>query len=100
MQALGRRVPFAFLEDTQQRFFATFGDGAQSAAAYEYEAQFSRVRSAEKDCKMDTVDNRQEIASWLPGILYRTRTMARAQLGFDGELISMQAAAGDLHSRC
>ena len=39
-------MPFAFIEDTQQRFFATFGDGAQSATAYEYEAQFSRVRLA------------------------------------------------------
>ncbi len=44
-QALGRRIPFAFIEDTQQRFFAAFGDGAQTAAAYEYEAQFSRVCS-------------------------------------------------------
>ena len=43
-QALGRRIPFAFIEDTQQHFFAAFGDGAQTAAAYEYEAHFSRVR--------------------------------------------------------
>ena len=43
LQAFGRRIPFAFLEETQQKFFGTFGDAVHSAAAYEYEVQFSPV---------------------------------------------------------
>lgn len=43
-EAFGRRIPFSFLEETQQKFFASFPPTtAQSAAAYEYEAQFSPV---------------------------------------------------------
>ena len=44
MQALGRRIPFAFLDDTKDRFVATYGsNAAQQAIAYEYNTEFSQI---------------------------------------------------------
>ena len=83
LQAFGRRIPFSFLEETQQRFFATFPSAtAQGAKAYEYEAQFSpvlrermhfwshdpsadainRVRGAVADVKSVMIENIEKVA--------------------------------------
>lgn len=44
MQALGRRIPFAFLDDIRDRFNATYGSAAaQQAIAYEFNTEFSQV---------------------------------------------------------
>ena len=39
-QAFERRIPFAFLEDIKQKFWATYGPAAQNAIAYEYNSEF------------------------------------------------------------
>lgn len=41
--AFGRRVPFAFLDDTQMRFMKTYGKLAAAAPAYAMNDEFSRV---------------------------------------------------------
>ena len=46
LQAAGRRIPFAFLEDVKGRFVSRYGSAAQAAVAYEYNTEFSKVRSA------------------------------------------------------
>ena len=43
MQGLGRRIPFAFLEDIKQRFESAYGASAASAVAYEYNTEFSHT---------------------------------------------------------
>ena len=44
LQGFGRRIPFSFLEEAQQRFFASFQPAAaRAAAAYAYEVQFGPV---------------------------------------------------------
>ena len=41
---MGRRIPFAFLDDIRDRFVATYGSAAaDQAIAYEYNTEFSRV---------------------------------------------------------
>lgn len=42
-EAVGRRVPFAFLEDVKERFISAYGHTAENAVAYEYNTEFSRV---------------------------------------------------------
>ena len=42
-QGLGRRTPFAFLEDIKQRFESAYGASAASAVAYEYNTEFSHT---------------------------------------------------------
>ena len=44
MQGLGRRIPFAFLDDIKDRFVATYGSsGVNQAIAYEFNTEFSQV---------------------------------------------------------
>lgn len=44
LQALGRRIPFAFLDDIKDRFTATYGSAAaQQAIAYEFNTEFSQT---------------------------------------------------------
>ena len=44
VQALGRRIPFACLDDIRDKFTATYGSAAaQQAIAYEYNTEFSQV---------------------------------------------------------
>lgn len=43
------RIPFAFLEDIQQRFVTTYARSIQSAAAYAMNDEFSRVLSQQMD---------------------------------------------------
>ena len=38
-----RRVPFAFLDDVKNRFFATYGDKGQAAIAFAYNEDFGRT---------------------------------------------------------
>ena len=41
---MGRRVPFAFLEDIKEKFLGAYGsEAAQYAVAYEYNTEFSGV---------------------------------------------------------
>lgn len=42
-QSLGRRLPFAFLEDIKDRFLTLYGPAALQAVAYEYNTEFSKV---------------------------------------------------------
>ena len=47
LQAAGRRIPFAFLEDVKGRFVSRYGSAAPATAvAYEYNTEFSKVRGA------------------------------------------------------
>lgn len=48
-EALGRRVPFAFLEDVSQRFFGSYGATCREAVAYEYNTEFSQVLAQRAD---------------------------------------------------
>jgi len=41
-EGFGRRIPYAFLEDIKNEFFATYGTAALNAVAYEYDTEFSR----------------------------------------------------------
>lgn len=44
LQALGRRIPFAFLDDIKDKFLAAYGpEAAQYAVAYEYNTEFSSI---------------------------------------------------------
>ena len=44
LQALGRRIPFAFLDDIKDKFTAAYGpEAAQYAVAYEYNTEFSSI---------------------------------------------------------
>lgn len=44
LQALGRRIPFAFLDDIRDKFLSAYGsEAAQYAVAYEYNTEFSGV---------------------------------------------------------
>uniref|UniRef100_A0A2N9FUF9 Longin domain-containing protein n=1 Tax=Fagus sylvatica TaxID=28930 RepID=A0A2N9FUF9_FAGSY len=47
--ALGRRIPFAFLEDIHQKFAKTYGRAILSAPAYAMNEEFSRVLSQQMD---------------------------------------------------
>ncbi|KAK9828831.1 hypothetical protein WJX72_002301 [[Myrmecia] bisecta] len=42
-ESIGRRIPFAFLDDIKDRFLSAYADGAATAVAYEYNTDFSRV---------------------------------------------------------
>lgn len=43
-EALGRRIPFAFLDDIKDKFLAAYGpEAAQYAVAYEYNTEFSSI---------------------------------------------------------
>mmetsp|Transcript_20342 Transcript_20342/g.18481 ORF Transcript_20342/g.18481 Transcript_20342/m.18481 type:complete len:217 (-) Transcript_20342:5-655(-) len=44
-----RRIPFAFLEDIQQRFKVTYGDKAQTAIAFSMNNDFGRVLQKQMD---------------------------------------------------
>ena len=44
LQAFGRRIPFAFLDDIRDKFLRAYGpEAAQYAVAYEYNTEFSGV---------------------------------------------------------
>ena len=43
MQDVGRRIPYAFLEDIKERFFASYGGSAQEVLAYELNTDFGKV---------------------------------------------------------
>ncbi|KAH8069554.1 SNAP receptor [Aureococcus anophagefferens] len=43
MTSFKRRVPFAFLDDVKNRFFATYGDKGQAAIAFAYNEDFGRT---------------------------------------------------------
>jgi len=44
LQAFGRRIPFAFLDDIKDKFLSAYGpEAAQYAVAYEYNTEFSGV---------------------------------------------------------
>ena len=42
-EGMGRRVPFAFLEEIRGRFVQAYGSAAQTALAYAYNTEFSRI---------------------------------------------------------
>eukprot|EP00635_Sarcinochrysidales_sp_CCMP3193_P008396 CAMPEP_0118895282 /NCGR_PEP_ID=MMETSP1166-20130328/3698_1 /TAXON_ID=1104430 /ORGANISM="Chrysoreinhardia sp, Strain CCMP3193" /LENGTH=221 /DNA_ID=CAMNT_0006834285 /DNA_START=152 /DNA_END=817 /DNA_ORIENTATION=- len=42
-ESFKRRVPFAFLDDVKNRFFATYGDRGQTAIAFSMNEDFGRV---------------------------------------------------------
>lgn len=46
---VGRRIPFAFLEEIHQRFVKTYGRAIHSAPAYAMNDEFSRVLSQQMD---------------------------------------------------
>lgn len=46
---LGRRIPFAFLEDIHQRFVKTYGRAVLTAQAYAMNDEFSRVLSQQME---------------------------------------------------
>ncbi|KAJ1378940.1 Longin-like domain superfamily [Sesbania bispinosa] len=48
-ESVGRRIPFAFLEDIHQKFVKTYGRGILSAPAYAMNDEFSRVLSQQID---------------------------------------------------
>lgn len=48
-EGFGRRIPYAFLEDVKNKFFAKYGTATANAVAYEYNADFSRVLSQQMD---------------------------------------------------
>ena len=43
VQDLGRRIPFAFLEDIKERYFAAFRSSCATAAAYTHNEEFAPV---------------------------------------------------------
>lgn len=47
--SLGRRIPFAFLEDVHQRFVRTYGRAVLTAQAYAMNDEFSRVLSQQME---------------------------------------------------
>ncbi|KNA07034.1 hypothetical protein SOVF_175620 [Spinacia oleracea] len=47
--SLGRRIPFAFLEDIHQRFVKTYGRAVLTAQAYAMNDEFSRVLSQQME---------------------------------------------------
>ncbi|XP_021738867.1 vesicle-associated membrane protein 711-like isoform X2 [Chenopodium quinoa] len=47
--SLGRRIPFAFLEDIHQRFVKTYGRAVLTAQAYAMSDEFSRVLNQQMD---------------------------------------------------
>ncbi|KAL9224430.1 hypothetical protein vseg_000461 [Gypsophila vaccaria] len=47
--SIGRRIPFAFLEDIHQRFVTTYGRAIHTAPAYGMNDDFSRVLSQQLD---------------------------------------------------
>jgi len=42
-EGMGRRVPFAFLEEIRSRFTQAYGSAALTALAYAYNTEFSRI---------------------------------------------------------
>eukprot|EP00877_Chromochloris_zofingiensis_P005730 jgi/Chrzof1/15158/Cz09g29140.t1 len=44
-ESIGRRIPFAFLDDVKGRFFSSYADVCREAVAYEFNTEFSRVLS-------------------------------------------------------
>lgn len=62
LQALGRRIPFTFLDDIKEKFLAAYGpEAAQHAVAYEYNTEFSsilqqRMRYFVSDPNADTIN--------------------------------------------
>lgn len=48
-ESFGRRIPFAFLDDIQQRFKSTYGDRAKTTTAYAMQSEFSRVLQKQMD---------------------------------------------------
>ncbi|GAB4819188.1 hypothetical protein N2152v2_006234 [Parachlorella kessleri] len=48
-EACGKRVPFAFLTDIQQRFESLYSAVASQAVAYEMNSEFSRVLQQQMD---------------------------------------------------
>ena len=61
LQALGRRIPFAFLDDIKEKFLSAYGPkAAQYAVAYEFNTEFSgvlqqRMRYFANDPNADTI---------------------------------------------
>ncbi len=49
VKGLGRRIPFAFLDDIKQRFISQYGSTAQHAAAYELNTEFAPVLAQRMD---------------------------------------------------
>ncbi|KAK9715159.1 hypothetical protein RND81_06G146600 [Saponaria officinalis] len=47
--SIGRRIPFAFLEDIHQKFVTSYGRAIHSAPAYAMNDEFSRVLSQQMD---------------------------------------------------
>lgn len=60
-EALGRRIPFAFLDDIKEKFLGAYGpEAAQYAVAYEFNTEFSgvlqqRMRYFANDPNADTI---------------------------------------------
>ncbi|GBF93600.1 hypothetical protein Rsub_06320 [Raphidocelis subcapitata] len=48
-EGLGRRLPFAFLEDVAGRFMAAYGAACREAVAYEFNTEFSAVLAQRAD---------------------------------------------------
>jgi len=48
-QGFGRRIPFAFLDDISNTFFATYGDRAGQLVAYECNTDFAPVLASRMD---------------------------------------------------
>eukprot|EP00854_Cymbomonas_tetramitiformis_P022307 gene22307-26909_t len=48
-EAFGRRIPFTFLEDIDTQFESKYGPEAQTAMAYAYNSQFSKVLKQQMD---------------------------------------------------
>lgn len=48
-ESFGRRIPFAFLEDTKTRFFQGYSHVCQEAVAYEFNTEFARVLAQRMD---------------------------------------------------
>ena len=62
LQAFGRRIPFAFLDDIRDKFLSAYGpEAAQYAVAYEYNTEFSgmlqqRMRYFANDPNADAIN--------------------------------------------
>ena len=88
---MGRRIPFAFLDDIKEKFLGAYGsEAAQYAVAYEYNTEFSgvlqqrmryfandpnadainRVRGGVAEVKNIMVENIEKVSNLLPWIAY------------------------------
>jgi Regulated-SNARE-like domain len=109
-QGLGRRIPFAFLDDLKQRFISQYGTAAQHAAAYEFNTEFApviaqrmdyfsndpnadtinRVRGGVAEVKNIMIENIEKVQAHSINFTHKTAqiSMSRCSIPFSFSLLS------------